>query len=57
MAMPRPNLVEWLRDVAAYCRSVTSALGALVEPAQADAVDAIVRAAMTGFTERFTHYP
>jgi hypothetical protein len=29
--------------------------GALVEPAHAEAVDAIVRAAMTGFMERFTH--
>jgi hypothetical protein len=56
MAMPRPSATEWLPDVNACVATVTQAMSAIVEPTQVAAIEAIVRAAMQGFTERFTHY-
>jgi hypothetical protein len=47
---------DWLPDVNACVATVTAAMAAVVEPSQVTAIEAIVRAAMQGFTERFTHY-
>jgi hypothetical protein len=52
MAMPRPLPSEWLPDVRGCCDTVVAALSAVVDAPQVAAVQSLVEAAMTGFTER-----
>ncbi|MDR1513683.1 MAG: hypothetical protein LBS56_09435 [Propionibacteriaceae bacterium] len=54
--MPRPLPSEWLPDVRGCCDTVVAALAAVVDAPQVAAVQSLVEAAMTGFTERFTQY-